>query len=64
MQITLGHSRKDPHFPPPGKLLLSGGGRGEQFVSVSSKCIRMSEGGRGVNFQFPLWGPEVYMDVL
>jgi hypothetical protein len=28
-------------------------GRGEKIVSDNSKCIRASEGGRGVNFQFP-----------
>ena len=31
-------------------------GRGDKIVSDNSKCIRTSEGGRGVNFQFPLWG--------
>jgi hypothetical protein len=27
-------------------------GRGDKIVSDNSKCIRTSEGGRGVNFQF------------
>ena len=31
-------------------------GRGEKIVSDNSKCIRTSEGGRGVNFLFPPWG--------
>jgi hypothetical protein len=44
------------HTPPRRKFLPSGGGGGEKIVSDNSKCIRTSEGGRGVNFVFPLWG--------
>ncbi len=31
-------------------------GREEKIASDNSKRIRTSEGGRGVNFLFPLWG--------
>jgi hypothetical protein len=39
--VRLGRSRKDPHSPTE---------------EISAKCIRTSEGSRGVNFQFPPWG--------
>jgi hypothetical protein len=45
----MGHSRKDPYSPTEGE------GR-KKIVSDNSKCIRTSEGGRGVNFLFPPWG--------
>jgi hypothetical protein len=51
----MGHSRKDPHSPHRGNFCRPEG-RGEKIVSDNSKCIRTSKGGRGVNFQFPLWG--------
>jgi hypothetical protein len=35
--------------------LTEGEGR-KKIVSDNSKCIRTSEGGRGVNFLFPPWG--------
>jgi hypothetical protein len=31
-------------------------GRGEKIVSGNRKCIRISEEGRRVNFQYPPWG--------
>jgi hypothetical protein len=46
----LGRSRKDP------QIFAVRRGRGDKIVSDNSKCIRTSEGGRGVNFQFPPWG--------
>jgi hypothetical protein len=41
---------------PPEKISAVRRGRGEKIVSDNSKYIRTSEGGRGVNFLFPLWG--------
>jgi hypothetical protein len=38
------------------RSILHPRGRGEKIVSDDSKCIRTSEGGRGVNFLFPPWG--------
>ena len=40
----------------PEKISAVRRGRGEKIVSDNSKCIRTSEGGRGVNFLFPLCG--------
>jgi hypothetical protein len=40
---------------PPQRIFLPSG-VGEKIVSDNSKCIRTSEGDRGVNFQFPPWG--------
>ena len=51
----MGRSRKDPYSPTEG-ISAVWRGRGEKIVSDNSKCIRSSEGGRGVNFLFPLWG--------
>jgi hypothetical protein len=50
----IGSFQKRSILPPQRKFLPSGGG--EKIVSDNSKCIRTSEGGRGVNFLFPLWG--------
>jgi hypothetical protein len=47
------YSRKDPHSPTEE---ISTGAREDECVSDNSKCIRTSEGGSGVNVQFPLWG--------
>ena len=44
------------HTPPTEEISAIRRGRGEKIVSDNSKCIRTSEGGRGVNFQFPPWG--------
>jgi hypothetical protein len=44
------------HTPPTEEISAVRRGRGEKIVSDNSKCIRTSEGGRGVNFQFPPWG--------
>jgi hypothetical protein len=44
------------HTPPTEEISAVRRGRGEKIVSDNSKCIRTSEEGRGVNFQFPLWG--------
>jgi hypothetical protein len=44
------------HTPPTEEISAVQRGRGEKIVSDNSKCIRTSEGGRGVNFLFPLWG--------
>jgi hypothetical protein len=44
------------HTPPTEEISAVQRGRGDKIVSDNSKCIRTSEGGRGVNFQFPLWG--------
>jgi hypothetical protein len=50
----MGRSRKDTHSPHKENFYrLEGEGR--KIVSDNSKCIRISEGGRGVNFQFPPW---------
>jgi hypothetical protein len=51
----MGRSRKDPHSPHGGNFCRPEG-EGDKIVSDNSKCIRTSEGGRGVNFQFPQWG--------
>jgi hypothetical protein len=53
-KIYIGSFQKRSILPPQRKFLPSGGG--EKIVSDNSKCIRTSEGGRGVNFLFPLWG--------
>jgi hypothetical protein len=44
------------HTPPMEEISAVRRGRGDKIVSDNSKCIRASEGGRGVNFQFPPWG--------
>jgi hypothetical protein len=44
------------HIPPTEEISAVRKGRGEKIVCDNSKCIRTSEGGRGVNFQFPPWG--------
>ena len=51
----MGRSRKDPYSPTEG-ISAVWRGREEKIVSDNSKCIRSSEGGRGVNFLFPPWG--------
>jgi hypothetical protein len=54
------------HTPPTEEISAIRRGRGEKIVSdINSKCIRTSEGGRGVNFQFPPWGYsiDVFMPV-
>ena len=43
------------HTPPTEEISAVPRGRGERIVSDNSKCIRTSEGGRGVNFLFPPW---------
>ena len=43
------------HTPPTEEISAVRRGRGDKIVSDNSKCIRTSEGGRGVNFQFPPW---------
>ena len=43
------------HTPPTEEISAVRRGRGEKIVCDNSKCIRTSEGGRGVNFQFPPW---------
>ena len=52
--LLMGRSRKDPHSPHRRNFCRSG--RGDKIVSDNSKCVRTSEGDRGVNFQFPQWG--------
>jgi hypothetical protein len=61
------------HTPPTEEISAVQRGRGDKIVSDNSKCIRTSEGGRGINFQFPLWGwygcfltvlSETYADLL
>jgi hypothetical protein len=47
----MGYSRKYLYSPHRGDFC-----RPEKIVSDNSKCIRTSEGGRGVNFLFPPWG--------
>jgi hypothetical protein len=54
-KTILGRSRKI-HTPPTEEISAVRRGRGEKIVSDSTKCIRTSEGGRGVNFLFPPWG--------
>jgi hypothetical protein len=44
------------HTPPTEEISAVRRGRGDKIVSDNSKCIRTSEGGRGVNLQFPPWG--------
>jgi hypothetical protein len=44
------------HTPPTEEISAIRRGRGDKIVSDNSKCITTSEGGRGVNFQFPPWG--------
>jgi hypothetical protein len=44
------------HTPPTEEISAVRRGRGGKIVSDNSKCIRTSEGGRGVNFLFPPWG--------
>jgi hypothetical protein len=44
------------HTPPTEEISAVRRGRGEKIVSDNSKCIRTSEGGRGVNFLFPPLG--------
>ena len=44
------------HTPPTEEVSAVQRGKGEKIVSGNSKCIRTSEGGRGVNFIFPPWG--------
>jgi hypothetical protein len=44
------------HTPPMEEISAVRRGRGEKIVSDNSKRIRTSEGGRGVNFLFPLTG--------
>ena len=53
--VGLGCSRKDPTTTTE-EISTIQRGRGEIIVSDNSKCITTSDGGRGVNFQFPLWG--------
>ena len=53
--VGLGCSRKDPTTPTE-EISTVQRGRGEIIVSDNSKCITTSDGGRGVNFQFPVWG--------
>jgi hypothetical protein len=48
-------SRKDPPFPTK-EISAARRARREKFVSDNSKCIRTSEGGREINFQFSQWG--------
>ena len=48
----MGRSRKDP-YSPAEEISAVWRGRGEKIVFDNSKCIRTSEGGRGVNFLFP-----------
>jgi hypothetical protein len=48
----MGHSRNNPHFPTEEIFVWRV--RGEKFVSGKSKCIRISEGAGGVNYQFSL----------
>ena len=56
LATLLGRSRKDPYPPPPHEEISAvWRGRGEKIVSDNSKCIRTSEGGRGVKFLFPPW---------
>ena len=43
----MGCSRKDP-YPLMEEISAVRRGRGEKIVSDNSKCIRTSEGGRGV----------------
>ena len=52
---VIGSFQKRSILPPRRKFLPSGGGGGG-IASDNSKCIRTSEGGRGVNFLFPPWG--------
>jgi hypothetical protein len=44
------------HTPPTEEISAVRRERGEKNVSDNSQCIRASEGGRGVNIQFPPWG--------
>jgi hypothetical protein len=57
--MLLGRSRKDPHSPHGGNFCSpegvgggGGGGGGDKIVSDNSKCIRTSEGGRGLTSNF------------
>jgi hypothetical protein len=45
--------RSTPPPPPWRKYLPSERGGKQKWFLIFSKCIRTSEGGRGVNFQFP-----------
>jgi hypothetical protein len=56
----MGRSRKDPHSPDGGNFCRPEG-EGRKNVSDNSKCIRTSEGGRGVNIQFQDSVAEVWM---
>ena len=47
----MGRSRKDPYSPTEG-ISAVWRGRGEKIVSDNSKCIRSSEGGRGLTSYF------------
>jgi hypothetical protein len=47
----MGRSRKDPHSPHRGNFCRPER-RGEKNFSDNSKCIRTSEGGRGLTSNF------------
>jgi hypothetical protein len=51
-----GSFQKRSTSPPTEEISAVRRGRGDKIVSDNSKCISTSEGGRGVNFQFPPWG--------
>ena len=56
--LLLANTLKDWDVPenihtPPTEISAVRRGRREKIVSDNSKCIRTSEGGRGVNFLFP-----------
>jgi hypothetical protein len=46
----MGRSRKD-HPPPTEEISAVRRGRGEKIVSDNSKCIRTSEGSRGLRLE-------------
>ncbi len=50
--FLLGRSRKDPYTPPTEEISADRRGTGEKIVSDNSKCIRTSEGGRGLTSYF------------
>jgi hypothetical protein len=54
--FVIGSFQERSVLPPTEEISAVRRGRGEKIVSDNSKCIRTSEGGRGVNFIFPLWG--------
>ena len=53
---SIGSFQKRSTLPPRRKFLPSGWGGKTKLFLIIVNVFRTSEGGRGVNFQFPPWG--------